>query len=105
MIISKKLINALHKIAIRASLNDMAIEIASVRAGDPIAAEAEVMKTAKMLIVQVEFLCPSCDGNISHESGSHYFPLHDVPSDGTCDDCGEKLKLPTAKVQKLKRIS
>lgn len=41
MIISKKLINALHKIAIRASLNDMAIEIARVWACDQIAREAE----------------------------------------------------------------
>lgn len=57
------------------------------------------MKKAKVIVVQVEVVCP-CGGNVSHESGSHYFPVHDVPETGVCDDCGEEIVIPRPKTLK-----
>lgn len=54
------------------------------------------MATAKVEVISLELICPSCGETIPEkESGSLFWTLMELPHDGTvvCG-CGKKLKVP-----------
>jgi hypothetical protein len=60
------------------------------------------MKTAKMQIAVIEFLCPDCDENLQEpNTGSFLFEAHQpMPDSAECVCCGKQVKIP-AKAKKI----
>lgn len=59
------------------------------------------MKTAKLVISVIEFVCPYCTESISSPTGSHMFTLDEVvPDTVKCDSCNSILPVP-ARAKKI----